>query len=176
MNKLQTNQTEENPITDINELNKIQDELINKSDGKFIKPQKPEGAKYTRKQLTTNLALCLIFVYKHYRYGVNVKDTDYFPKKTLLQYLKDFPNITRNFHYLKYWDLITQMPTSPNEVIYKKGWYGLTENGVAFIQKEIGMPKNAFIYKDFAFEHNPNPYVMITDLVSETELEELLKP
>mgnify|MGYP003655576113 FL=1 len=44
MNKLQTNQTEENPITDIKELNKIQDELINKSDGKFIKPQKPEGA------------------------------------------------------------------------------------------------------------------------------------
>ena len=176
MKMKETNQTEEKAITDIKELNKLQQELINKSDGKFIKPTKPEGAKYIRKQLTRNLALCLIYVYKHYRYADNVKDTDYFAKKTLLYYLKDFPHITRKFHYLKYWDLIHQMPTSPNEVIYKKGWYGITENGVAFIQKEIGMPKNAFVYNDFAYEHNPNPYVMITDLVSEKELEELLNP
>ena len=176
MNKLQTNQTEEKAITDINELNKLQQELINKSDGKFNKPQKPKDVKLKRKELTQNMIICLLFTYKHYKYS-NCKMTDYFPKKTLLQYLKDFPNITRKFHQLKYWDLIQQMPTSPNEVIYKKGWYGITENGVAFIQKEIGMPKHAFVHNDFAYEHNPNPYVMITDFFEDEEaLEELLKP
>ena len=67
------------------------------------------------------------------------------------------------------------MPTSPNEVIYKKGWYGLSENGIAFIQKEIGMPKYALIHNDFAYEHTTNPYVMVSDFYTEQEQEELLK-
>ena len=77
---------------------------------------------------------------------------------------------------LKYWDLICPMPTSPTEVIYRKGWYGITDNGVAFIQKEIGLPKYAFVWNDFAYEHQTNPYLMITDLIAEDELDELLKP
>jgi len=67
------------------------------------------------------------------------------------------------------------MPTSPNEVKYKKGWYGITENGLAFIQQEIAMPKYAYVYKDFAYEHKTIP-VMITDLITHEDLEELLKP
>jgi 6-pyruvoyl-tetrahydropterin synthase len=163
-------------ISDYNELASIQEELINRGDGKYIRPEKPNDAKYTRRELTRDMAICLVFVYKHFRYTEGVNQTDYFPKRILLQYLSQFPNITRNFHRLKYWDLICQMPTSPTEVIYKKGWYGLTEHGIGFIQKEIGMPKYAFIWNDFAYEHQTNPYVMITDLIKEDELEELLKP
>jgi len=177
--KNQTNQIEgskeEKIVEDVAELNQIQNELVEKSKGKFVKTPKPKDAKYTRKTLTRNLAICLIFVYKHYKYTL-CDLTDYFPKKELLQYLKEFPNITRNFHYLTYWDLICQMPTSPTEVKYKKGWYGLTENGIAFLQKEIGLPKYAFVYNNFAYEHQPNPYVMINDLVEDEALEELLKP
>ena len=163
-------------ISDITELKDIQQELINRGDGKYIRPEKPLDAKYTRMELTRSMAICLVFVYKHFRYTEGVNSTDYFPKKILLQYLKNYPNITRNFHRLKFWDLICQMPTSPTEVIYKKGWYGLTEHGIGFIQKEIGMPKCAFIWNNFAYEHQTNPYVMITDLIDEDELEELLKP
>lgn len=163
-------------INDAQELKTIQDELINRGDGKYIRKPKPQNEKYKRIELTRNMAICLVFVYKHYRYSENVIQTDYFQKNILLQYLKDFPNITKNFSRLKYFDLICQMPTSPNEVIYKKGWYGLTENGIAFIQQEIGMPKYAFVWNDFAYEHQTNPYVMITDLIEEEELIELLKP
>ena len=67
------------------------------------------------------------------------------------------------------------MPTSPTEVKYKKGWYGITENGISFVQQEIALPKYAFVYNDFAYEHNPIP-LMITDLLSKAELEDLLKP
>jgi 6-pyruvoyl-tetrahydropterin synthase len=173
-NSLQTN--EQGLINDVDDLKTIQQELINRGDGKYIRQSKPVDAKYIKKQITRDMAICLIFVYKHYRYTEDVISTDYFPKKVLLQYLKSFKKVTRNFHKLKYWDLICQMPTSPTEVIYKKGWYGLTENGIAFIQREIGLPKYAFVWNDFAYEHQTNPYVMITDLIDEEELEELLKP
>jgi hypothetical protein len=163
-------------ISDITELKDIQEELINRGDGKYVRQDKPYDAKYTRRTITKDMAICLVFIYKHFRYAEGVKSTDYFPKRILLQYLKEYPNITRNFHRLKYWDLICPMPTSPTEVIYKKGWYGLTENGIGFIQKEIGLPKYAFVWNDFAYEHQTNPYLMITDLIEEDELEELLKP
>jgi len=175
MNKEQSNQkVEDAVITDKAELTAIQDELVEKTDGKFIKPPKPKNAKYTRREITRNLAICLIFTYKHYKYSES-KLTDYYPKRILLQYLKEYPNITRYFHRLKYWDLITPMPTSPTEVIYKKGWYGLTENGIAWVQQEIALPKYAFVYNDFAYEHNPIP-LMITDLFTQQELNDLLKP
>lgn len=167
---------EEQVISNANDLKSIQQELINRGDGQYIKMEKPLDAKYTRREFTRNMALCLLFVYKHYRYSDGVLQTDYFQKKILLQYLKDFPNITKNFSRLKYWDCIAPMPTSPTEVIYKKGWYGITENGIAFIQQEIGLPKYAFVYNDFAHEHQTNPYLMITDLIKEDELDELLKP
>lgn len=168
--------SEEKVITNKEDLSNVQQELINRGDGKYTKTEKPKDAKYTRRELTRNLAICLLFVYKHYRYSDDVKITDYFPKRILLQYLKDFPNITKNFNRLKYWDLIQPMPTSPTEIIYKKGWYGITENGLAFIQQEVGLPKYAFVYNDFAYEHQTNPYLMITDLIKEDELIELLKP
>ena len=163
----------EKAINDINELNEIQNNIVEKGDGKFLKLPKPILAKYKRKELTRNMAICLVFIYKHYKYS-NAKITEYFPKRILLQYLNQFPNITKSITKLKYWDLIAQMPTSPTEVIYKKGWYGLTENGISFIQKEIALPKYAFVWDGFAYEHDPIP-TMITDLIEEDELNELLK-
>ena len=67
------------------------------------------------------------------------------------------------------------MPTSSTEVKYKKGWYGITDNGMKFIQKEIGLPKYAFVYNKQAHEHQTNPYYMITDLIETEDLTELLK-
>lgn len=163
-------------LNNLDELKSIQDELVNRGGSKYVKPSLPIDAKFHKTKLTRAMAICLVFVYKHYRYTPNVNHTDYFHKSTLMQYLNDFPNITRNFHKLKYWDLIQPMPTSPTEIIYKKGWYGITENGIAFIQQEIGLPKYAFVYNNFAYEHQTIPYYMITDLIGEEELQELLIP
>lgn len=165
----------ESVINNQNDLLEIQDELISRGGGAYYKKEKPQNkSDYKKRELTRNLCICLLFVYKHYRHSENVLITDYFPKKIFTQYLKDFPNITKNFNRLKYWDLIQQMPTSPTEVKYKKGWYGITENAIAFIQQEVGMPKYAFVYNDFAYEHQTNPYVMITDLINKDDLKELL--
>ena len=67
------------------------------------------------------------------------------------------------------------MPISSSEVKYKRGWYCITENGMKFIQKEIGLPKYAFVYNKKAYEHQTNPYYMITDLIENEDLTELLK-
>jgi hypothetical protein len=163
-------------INDINELKSIQRELVNRDDSQYQKTNLPKGAKLKKIRLTKYMAICLVFVYKHYRYTEGVKETDYFPKKVLMQYLSDFPNITSQFVRLKYWDLICQMPTSPTEIKYKKGWYGITENGIKFIQKEIGLPKYAFVFNDIAYEHQTNPYFMINDLIEDSLLDELIEP
>ena len=142
------------------ELVKNQNTLIEKSKDKLFRNELPKGAVLKKKTLNLRLAINLIYVYK---------------KQNLLIHLKNSPKVTRVFHHLKYWDLICQMPTSPNEVIYKKGYYGITDNGIKFIQKEIALPKFAYVYNDFAYSHKPVP-VMITDLISESDLKELLKP
>jgi hypothetical protein len=166
----------DNTISNADELHSLQSNLINAKDSNYIKLELPLNAKFTKRRLTRKMCLCLVFIYKHYRYSENVCETDYFPKKVLLQYLINFPQITSSFNDLLYWDLITPMPTSSSEVKYKKGWYGITENSIKFIQKEIGLPKYAFVYNKKAYEHQTNPYYIITDLINNEDLNELLKP
>jgi len=167
--------SDENTISNADDLHSLQSKLINAKDSNYIKFQLPVNAKFTKRRLTRKMSLCLVFIYKHYRYAENVKETDYFPKKVLLQYLINFPQITKSFNDLIYWDLIAPMPISSNEVKYKRGWYCITENGMKFIQKEIGLPKYAFVYNKKAYEHQTNPYYLITDLINNEDLTELLK-
>jgi len=165
----------DNTISNADDLRSLQSKLINAKDSNYIKFVLPINAKFTKRRLTRKMCLCLVFIYKHYRYGENVCETDYFPKKVLLQYLINFPQITKSFTDLIYWDLIAPMPTSSSEVKYKRGWYCITENGMKFIQKEIGLPKYAFVYNKKAYEHQTNPYFMINDLIDNEDLNELIK-
>lgn len=171
-----------NNIDNIDDLRSIQNSIIElnnkqeKTIHQYSKVNLPISVKLSKVLLSRNLCLCLIFVYKHYRYTDGVSITDYFQKKVLLQYLNNFPQIIKYFNHLVYWDLISPMPTSATEVKYKKGWYGITDNGIKFIQKEIGLPKYAFVYKNNVYEHQTNPYYLITDLIDYEELDELLIP
>jgi hypothetical protein len=57
-----------------------------------------------------------------------------------------------NFTKLKYWDIIAPMPIGKKvngKIVHKKGYFALTENGVKFAQREIGLPKYAFVYNHF---------------------------
>jgi len=165
---------EEKIITSKNELLENQNKIISESKDKLSRNELPENAILKKKQLTIRLAICLVYVYKYYKYA-GVELTDYVKKNDLLIHLKKYKKTTRFFHHLKYWDLICQKPTSPTEVIYQKGYYGITENGIKFVQQEIALPKFAYIYNDFAYSHKPTP-VMITDLIPQEDLDELLKP
>ena len=174
MSEIVNKYQEDKIIHSKSELLKNQNTLIEKSKDKLFRNELPKGAVLKKKTLTTRLVINLIYVYKYYKY-TGSELTDYFKKNDLLIHLKKYKKTTRFFHHLKYWDCICQMPTSPKEVIYKKGYYGITENGIKFVQREIALPKFAYVYNDFAYSHKPVP-VMITDLVPESDLEELLKP
>ena len=174
MSKQNKEYQEDKIITSKNELIKSQDKIIENSKDKLFRNDLPKDAILKKKTLTIRLAICLVYIYKYYKYS-GAELTDYFKKKDLLIHLQKYEKTTRFFHHLKYWDLICQKPTHPTKVIYQKGYYGITENGIKFIQREIGLPKFAYVYNDFAYSHKPVP-VMITDLIPESDLIELLKP
>jgi len=55
--------SKESVITNENDLSLIQDELINRGGGAYLKKEKPQDkSEYTKRKLTRNLAICLIFV------------------------------------------------------------------------------------------------------------------
>ena len=163
---------------DINDVLSVQEKL--KEHDSYIRPNIPKGTKLTRRELTKDLALCLVFVYRYYKYHPEAEEGQYYKKENLFAEMKQnlgkeiADKITRNYTRLKYWDLLVPMPTSPNKVQYRKGWWGITDNGIKFVQKDIGLPKIAEVYNDFAYNHITIP-TMITDLIETDELTELLK-
>lgn len=168
-------------FTDIKEVREIQNALSSEANSPYIKQELPEGESYTKRTLTLNLCLCAIWAYKYYKYNEKAEFGQYYRKQDFFHQLlqsTDTKNIVNNYTRLKYWDLLVPMPTSPTEVIYKKGWWGITETTIKFIQREIGLPKYALTYNDLAYEHITNPFVMIEDILKEYELDytELLKP
>ena len=150
------------------------------SEDEQLKPNLPKGAKLKKMKLTPNLCISLIWIYKYYRHNENAEEGQYYTKQDFFsEILSDgeHKNIVRNFSNLHYWDLITKMPLHPTKVIYKKGYYGITENGIAFVQKEVAMCKYALVYNNFAYEHNTIP-VMINDVLKEAgyDYNELILP
>lgn len=147
------------------ELKSTQDKLVNAENSDYKKPELPKGAKLSKKELTPDLCLALIWIYRFYRHNEKAQIGQYYPKRQFFEDLldkKEYNNITKNYHKLKWWGLIQPMPTNPDVIKYKKGWYGITEMGIGFIQRELGMPKYALVYDDFPHSHiTGDDYIMI---------------
>ncbi len=160
-------------------LRQEQDKLINAENSPYKRPKPPKGVKLRKTSLTANMCISLLWIYKFYRYNENAVLGQYYSRKDFFGDLMEAneESIISNYTHLKYWGLIEPMPTSPTEIKYKKGYWGITENGIGFCQKEIAMPKYALVYKDFPYEHITNSYVMIDELLKEHNLnyEDLIK-
>jgi len=123
-----------------------------------------------KRTLTPQMAICLMYMLKFYRHSEKAVELHYYTKKDFFFEIMDkkkLKYIVNDFTKLKYWDLIAPMPTSPDKIIYKKGYYALTENGIKFTQREIGVPKHAFIYNDMVDSHSTE-FVTIDDLLKPT--------
>ena len=175
------NATTKGTTDDVKDIKKYQEAVKGFNHNKYVKLPPSEDVQLIRRSLTRDLSICLTFAYRYYKYHPNAEVGQYYRKQDLFAELRQnlgddlCDKITRNYTRLKYWDLLVPMPTSPTEVIYKKGWWGITENGIKFIQKEIALPKYAEVYDDFAHNHIVKNSVMITDLIDDVELEEFLK-
>ena len=68
------------------------------------------------------------------------------------------------------------MPTHPTKVIYKDGYFGITENGIKFAQREIGVPKTAYSYNG-EIESYESDFTTIEKIINDAGLnyDELIK-
>tara|TARA_R110000744_G_scaffold73285_1_gene146766 strand:+ start:267 stop:809 length:543 start_codon:yes stop_codon:yes gene_type:complete len=157
------------------ELKTTQQRLVNEEGSSYIQPQLPKGAKLTKRTLTPDLCIALIWIYKFYRHNDKAEIGQYYSRKEFFADLldnKEYDNITTNYHKLKWWGLIEPMPTDPDVVKYKKGYWGITENAIGFVQRELGMPKYALVYNDYPYEHiTDDNYVMIDKSLEEVGIE-----
>lgn len=114
--------------------------------------------KYKRK-LNIDLCLALMEIYKFYRYHESQPDLIDFTDATVI--FKNNPRFLAIFKQLLYWDLIEhqQVPVivgkkNPKEVLKKiPNMYRLSENGIKFCQREIGVPSTAVLYKGQVIAH-----------------------
>jgi len=138
-----------------------------------------QKVKLYSRTITAEMCVALILIYKYYRHSPNAKTNEYYTKEDFFSEIltdKDANYIINDFTKLKYWDLVAPMPTHPTKIKYKKGYWGITDNGVKFVQREVAMPKYALVYNDMVDSHITEP-VMIDDILKEAgfDYEELLK-
>ena len=126
-----------------------------------------------KRKLTAEMCVCLIYMLKFFRHQEEAELYQYY---TMNDYFFEIigndqlKHILANFTKLRYWDLIAPMPTRPDKIVYKKGHYTLTENGLKFAQQEIGVPRYAFVYNDQVDAHSTE-FVTITDILSEQNID-----
>jgi len=126
-----------------------------------------QKAKLYKRELTPNMCISLLYMLKFYRHSPDAVDFQYYTKEDFFG--KDIVNDKSNkllidFDKLKFWDLITPMPTHPDKVVIKKGYYSLSENGIKFAQRELGIPKHCFVYNGEVDSHTTE-FITIDDVL-----------
>ena len=151
-----------------------------------IEAEKPKGTicaccgnkvKLYRRTINYDMAICILYMLKFYRYSEKAQEYQYYTKKDFFSELILSGNeyVLENFTKLKYWDIIAPMPTGKKrngKIVYKKGYFALTENGVKFAQREIGLPKYAFVYNDQVNHHSTNDFIYSIDDILTSEIYE----
>ena len=146
-------------LTDKNvksEIKEVQDKLIAENPEKYTKGS--QTGKKKKLVLNANLCISLLWVYKYYRHHELAKKEDYYTKKDFFFDLIGTDNeyIIKNYTQLKHWDLLAPMPTHPTKIIYKRGWWGITEFGnMKFNDKNCAFKETS--KPSIAFGKN-NPY------------------
>ena len=69
--------------------------------------------KLYRRTITYNMAICILYMLKFYRYSEKAQEYQYYTKKDFFSELISSGNeyVLENFTKLKYWDIIAPMPT-----------------------------------------------------------------
>ena len=109
-------------------------------------------AKEYRRRLNAQLCISLIEVLKYYRYSPDVETTDFFNVNELF---KQNPILKVDFPKLQYWDLVeAQGVVKGQKFIKKSAMYRISENGIKFAQREVGVPLVAIVYNNIVQGHD----------------------
>ena len=134
-------------------------------------------AKLITHTLDLNKVISLVEIVKFFRHHPDAKQELYYTSKDYFAGLTDeYADLFNTWDELYLWDLTARMPTHPTKVIYKNGYYGITENGIKFVQREIGVPKTAYSYNG-EIDSYESDFVTIDKILEDANLEydELIK-
>jgi hypothetical protein len=133
-------------------------------------------AKFYHRKLSAKLCLALIHVAKWYRYDESQPDELTF--FNIDDMFRHNPQFKVDFQKLLYWDLIehkgrieTKGKKNPKEVfIVTPKMYRISENGIKFVQREIGIPITAIVYNGVVESHILFPVKTIDEILTEAEI------
>tara|TARA_Y100000004_G_C8945812_1_gene426244 strand:+ start:1792 stop:2517 length:726 start_codon:yes stop_codon:yes gene_type:complete len=134
-------------------------------------------AKVITHKLDFKKAIALIEIIKFFRHSEKADQDKYYTKEDFFEgVLEEYGELFEGFEELHFWDLIARMPTHPEKVIYKEGYFGITENGIKFAQREIGVPQTAYSYNG-EIESYESDFITIEKIINDAGLdyEELIK-
>jgi len=130
-----------------------------------------------KRKLNYNMCLALIEVAKWYRHSPMQPDTlDYFKVEDIFP--KGSPLLS-DFTKLQYWDLIEAKGKEVRgKFIREKKYFRISDNGIKFIQREIGVPITAVVFKGKVIAHILDPYDTIDGILEKAGIsyDEVIKP
>jgi hypothetical protein len=172
-------------ITALNEIPTLSSRTL-KNEANRIKETAKKGtvceccgseAKLITHTLDFKKSIALLEIIKFYRHHEKAEQNNYYTKEDFFEgVLNEYEELFEDFETLHLWDLIARMPTHPTKVIYKEGYYGITENGIKFAQREIGVPKTAYSYNG-EIESYESDFITIEKIINDAGLDydELIK-
>lgn len=134
-------------------------------------------AKVLTHKLDFKKAIALLEIIKFYRHSEKAEQEKYYSKDEFFEgILEEYGELFEGYEELHYWDLLSRMPTHPTKVIYKEGYFGITENGIKFAQREVGVPQTAYSYNG-EIEGYESDFITIEKIINDAGLdyEELIK-
>lgn len=128
-------------------------------------------------ELDWKKALCLVEIVKFFRHSPEAQEGQYYTKDHFFgKDQGEYAEIFKDWEDLYLYDLINRMPTHPTKIVYKDGWFGLTDNGTKFVQREVGVPKTAYTYNGEISSYDSD-FTTIEKLLEEVNLnyDEIIK-
>jgi hypothetical protein len=120
-------------------------------------------AKEDKVKLNKKMCLALLHILKYYRYTENVSILDYFDVRNLFY---DNPEFIFTVKKLEYWDLVEAKGEIVNgNFVKEKNMFRISENGIKFAQREVGIPIYAVLYDKKVRGHQLNPNKTIDEIL-----------
>lgn len=141
-------------------------------------------AKFYHRKLNAKLCLALIHVAKWYRHDESQPDELTF--FNIDDMFRNNPQFKVDFQKLLYWDLIEHKgriekrgKKNPKDVfIVTPKMYRISENGIKFVQREIGIPITAIVYNGVVESHILFPVKTIDEILTDAQIsyDEVIDP
>lgn len=130
-----------------------------------------QKVKLYKRVMTPNMALALIVMHDYIvakSQGKEHDKLDYFCLDEIFGNVEgiDKKKLLQGFTMLKFWDCIAPMPTRKDRIVYRRNWFTITDIGIRFVLREIGLPMDAFVYNN-TVDSFSNRYMTIDQVLEQ---------